>query len=276
MAYKTILVHLDRGKHVSTRVEVAAKLALDFQAHLTGLYAVNPIATYTSADPSLLAVNTQVFEEQAQHARRLFGERARRAGLNGAEFRSTLGDALDQLSMHARYADLVVVGQTDPDEGETGVAASFPQVAALATGRPLLVIPYYASAFENLGREVLVAWNASREAARAVTDALPLLQRARKVTVLAIKQKSGSLAHGDIPGADMALYLARHGVKAEAAQSYADGIEVGDELLARAADLQSDLIVMGAYGHSRLREIVLGGVTRNLMSHMTAPVLMAH
>jgi nucleotide-binding universal stress UspA family protein len=138
-----------------------------------------------------------------------------------------------------------------------------------------LVVPY-AGRFERIGERVLVAWNASREAARAVSDSLPLLSRAKSVTVMAVNPKSGPNAHGDVPGADIALFLARHGIKTEATQVFADDVDIGDMLLSRAADLGTDLLVMGAYGRSRLTELMLGGATRQILSEMTIPVLMSH
>jgi nucleotide-binding universal stress UspA family protein len=127
-----------------------------------------------------------------------------------------------------------------------------------------------------MGRNVLVAWNGSREATRAVNDALPILERAEKVTVLAVNPRKGGGDHGDIPSADIALHLARHGVKAEASQTVSNELEVGDTILSRLADFGSDLVVMGAYGHSRMRELLMGGVTRELLQHMTVPVLLSH
>ena len=139
----------------------------------------------------------------------------------------------------------------------------------------MLVVPY---AFERrpVGRRVLVAWNASREAARAVSDALPLLKRAGQVDVVAFEPGKSGAAHGEEPGADIALYLARHGVKVTVSRVDAPDLDVGNQLLSRAFDLSADLIVMGAWGHSRLRELVLGGVTRTVLESMTVPVLMAH
>ena len=122
----------------------------------------------------------------------------------------------------------------------------------------------------------MVAWDASRLATRAVNDALPILRKASKVHLLAINPEGGREGHGDVPGADIGLHLARHGVKAEASSIHAEDLEAGDALLSRAADFGADLIVMGAYGHSRWRELVLGGVTRHLLNHMTAPVFMSH
>jgi nucleotide-binding universal stress UspA family protein len=279
MEYKTIVVHLDDGKHCKARIGVASQLARLFDAHLVGSYAVDPPEPSPLSDtayPRLRAARITDMEERANAAATLFDAAMRTAGFAAPEFRKGEGGAVDAMTLHARYADLIVIGQTDPDDYQTGVATTFPGLVALSSGRPSLIVPYYAEAFPKLGTNVLVAWNGSREATRAVTDALPLLRRAKQVTVMPVHAKPRRDTHGEMPGSDIALYLARHGVNAEVRQSYADAIGVGDELLARASDMDSDLIVMGAYGHSRLREIVLGGVTQTLMKHMTVPVLMAH
>jgi nucleotide-binding universal stress UspA family protein len=145
----------------------------------------------------------------------------------------------------------------------------------MQAGRPVLVYPY-AGKFDAAPKHVLISWNASREATRAVTDAIPFLRAAQKVTVLAINPKTSAEGHGDIPAADIALYLSRHGVKAEAMADPAVQIDIGNYLLSRAADLSVDMIVMGAYGHARMRELVFGGVTQTIMREMTVPVLLSH
>jgi nucleotide-binding universal stress UspA family protein len=141
--------------------------------------------------------------------------------------------------------------------------------------RPLLVVPYD-WAPGPLGERVLVAWDASREAARAVNDALPILEQAASVLVVSINPKSTPLGHGELPGADIALHLARHDIDVEVQSIEVDQMEVGEALLSFASDGSRDLLVMGAYAHSRIRELVLGGVTRAVLAHMTLPVLMAH
>jgi nucleotide-binding universal stress UspA family protein len=127
-----------------------------------------------------------------------------------------------------------------------------------------------------MGNRIVVAWSGSRESVRAVSDAMPFLRRAKEVIVLAINPRHGPDGHGDIPAADISLHLARHGVRADAQDITTDQIEVGDVLLSRAADESADLVVMGAYGHSRFRELILGGATRHLLQHMTVPILMSH
>ena len=181
-------------------------------------------------------------------------------------------DPAAAVRLSARYADLVVAGQPEAeDEGELrGLADEL----TLSAGRPVLFVPY-AGKFEKVGERVLVAWDGGREAARAVSDALPFLQRAKAVEV-AVFDPERSSRHGQEPGADIGLYLSRHGIKVQVARQSGAGFDVGAQILSRAADTSADLIVMGGYGHARVRELVLGGVTRSLLQAMTVPVLMSH
>jgi nucleotide-binding universal stress UspA family protein len=202
-----------------------------------------------------------------------FKARIARDGLAG-EWRQVEGVLASQIATQGRYSDLVVVGQAAPEGG--GPEDNLHIEAALFdTGRPALVVPHAGPA-GSLGRRVLVAWNGSREAARAVHDALPLMAGAEAVTVVTIDPESGPDAHGEEPGADIARHLARHGLPVTVRRVVGSGIAAGDLLLNEAADLGADLIVMGAYGRSRLREFVLGGATRTMLRQMTVPVLMAH
>lgn len=280
MTHKVILAVLDNSKHVPGVVSVAADLAQRAGAHLIGLHAVHAEAGSHELQDPLLAARTEAYarkhDEQARRSEAAFQQYTQAVLGDKAEFRRADQDSLSAVIVNARYADLVVMGQRDPDETNTGVPASIVERAVLAVGRPVLVVPYFANAYPSLGRNVLVAWNGSRESVRAVNDAMPLLQRAERVVVMAVNPGNGRRDHGEMPGADLALYLARHGVKAEARASVALEIGAGDELLARASDMGTDLLVMGAYGHSRLQELVMGGVTQTMMEHMTVPVLMSH
>jgi nucleotide-binding universal stress UspA family protein len=279
MTYKSVLVHLDDDRHCDARVGIAARMAADFGAHLAGLYVMSrpELPRYARSRMGADLFHDKVAElqrEQADAATARFADHTARSGMAGAEMRVSHKDPVDVVTLHARYADLLVMGQSDPEEDQAMMNADFVDQVLLSAGRPVLVIPY-AGTFPTIGKNVMVAWNATREAARAVTDALPLLRRAEKVTVFAVNPgKTGD--HGKQPGADISLFLARHGVKVEAAASESGGMEVGPWLLSRAADLGADLIVMGGYGHSRLRELALGGVTRTMLHHMTIPVMMSH
>lgn len=279
MTIKNILVHVDHGKAMPARVDYALRLARQCDAHLTGLHCVTPIYLpgYLRAELPEPVLRAQSEREAAERvADKAAFDRAVAASGHAAksEWRAVQGDSIDALVLHGRYADLVVVGQSDAEDARDDIV-DLPGAVALELGRPVLAVPH-SGTFDRIGEHVLVAWNASREATRAVNDAMPILAKAKKVTVLAVNPHGGTHGHGAQPGADIALHLARHGVKAEAAQLSTDDLDPGDLLLSRAADLGADLIVMGAYGRSRLREMVLGGVTRHMMQHMTVPVLLSH
>ncbi len=274
---KDILVHIDASKECDERLKVAAILARAHEAHLTGAYVVTrsqiPSHLEVQIPKDLIARADAARFAAAAIARGRFDESCRQAGVS-CEWRQSEGSLVEALSLSARYADLAVVSQRNP-EGESFDTGEMPDRFILSSGRPSLVVPYV-GAFSKIGHTVVVSWDASRLATRAVNDALPILRRAAKVCLLAINPKGGAEGHGDLPGADIGLHLARHGVKAEASSLRADDIDVGDALLSRAADLGADLIVMGAYGHARWRELALGGVTRHMLAHMTVPVFMSH
>ena len=276
MTYKTILVHVDNGKFCPARLEMAVHLTRRFDAHLVGLHALTAVRLPPYAIPAtgttMSEAQTVVACEQASRAQSLFVNATAGAGLTSVEWRVSADDAVDATTLHARYADLVVLGQPRERDG-SGVEMDFPERVILAAGRPVLMVPY-AGKFDGVGKRVLVAWNAGREATRALTDAIPLLREAEQVHVVAFNPEGA--AHGAVPGADIGLYLARHGVPVEVAYHRADDIDVGNQMLSRVADLGIDLIVMGAYGHSRLRELVMGGASRTILQSMTAPVLLSH
>ena len=284
--FKDILVHLDEGPRSATRQKVAVDLARRQGAHLTGIFVLDipgsdlfygagmPYAGGGGMTEMVNALRAEA-SSRADAIGENFRETARREGLE-SEWRVVEGDTVSLLALHARYSDLTILEQPNDEESFKGPSSDAVLVnVMLSSGRPVLAIPY-AGEFEHIGERVLVAWNASREATRAVSDALPLLRTAKTVTVLAINPKHGIEGHGDVPAADIALHLARHGVKAEAAHTVAKDISEGDALLSYAADLGVDLIVCGGYGHSRAREMVFGGVTRTLLQEMTVPMLLSH
>ncbi len=282
MSYKDLLVVLDSDAASRRRIDLAAGLAERFAAHLVGLYPlpVPEVPHHLSYyDPAVLNPFFLDLRQQAQAAseeeREAFEHAASLRGLS-AEWRVVAeGGAQADAALHARYVDLTILGQLDPDRGDVELIRPRPEQVTLASGRPILVVPY-AGQFATVGRRVLIGWNASREATRAVNDAMPLLMAADIVTVLTIDAREGPGAHGERPGADISLHLARHGVKAEIERTVSAGIAPGEVLLSRAADLGADLLVIGAYGHSRVRELLLGGATRSILQSMTLPVLMSH
>ena len=275
--YKNILVHYDASRLAPRRLEYAIGIARTFEARIACLFALDAISPPAADDNrrrTFVEMIKELRREAMQQARTDYEACLRRTGFEAAEWRSTELDALDAVSLHARYADLVVIGQSYAEEGG-GVARAFERDLALAAGRPVVVVPY---AFEQKPdtRRILIAWNASREAARAVSDAMPFLKRATHVEVVTINARASLAGHGEEPGADIGLFLARHGVKVVVSQLEVPDVDAGNVLLSRAYDMQADLIVSGAWGHSRLRERVLGGVTRTLLESMTVPVLMSH
>jgi nucleotide-binding universal stress UspA family protein len=178
------------------------------------------------------------------------------------------------LAMHARYADMLLLNQHDPDSESTHFDYDAPAQVALLSARPVMVIPE-AGQFDVIGRRVVIAWNATREAVRAATAALPLLMRAESVDIVVVDEgKRMTTSYGDGPGSDIALYLTRHSVKSTVLR-VPRGRSVSEALQSIMADQGADLLCMGAYGHSRFRELVLGGVTRDIMRHMTLPTLIA-
>ena len=280
MSYKDLLVVLGSDAASRGRMALAAALSERFAAHLVGLYPF-PVPdiprTLGYYNPSLFDPIFRELREKAQEVcdreREAFEHAASLRGLS-AEWRVTEGLEADP-AVHARYVDLTILGQLDPDGGDTELIRPRPELVALASGRPILAVPY-AGQFETVGRRVLIGWNATREATRAVNDAMPLLAGADVVTVLTIDAREGPDAHGELPGADISLHLTRHGVKATIERTVSAGVPAGEVLLSRAADLGADLLVIGAYGHSRMRELLLGGATRSILQSMTVPVLMSH
>jgi nucleotide-binding universal stress UspA family protein len=280
MSYKTILVHCDAGRSVAARLEIAVGLAEQHKAHLVGLHARPPFEP-PIYDNSGYALNLflQSHEEAVKSSEAASSEafaKATKGKSITSEWRSTNGHADALLKVHARYADLTIVGQSDPD-AKTGLPlpVDLPESVALASARGTLAVPYI-GALKTPGSKVMLCWNASRESARAASEALPILKQATSVTVLIVEPKATATGHGSEPGADVATWLSRHGVIVTVQRDVAADGDVGSLILSRAMDHGSDLIVMGIYGHSRLRELVLGGASRTLLASMTVPVLMAH
>lgn len=284
MAFKDILVSLDTTPAARLRLDLAADLARRFDAHLVGLHTTLAVGAaqdhgyFEVFDRSILEPLYRDFSgrmrAEAEQTRQMFADTTGRLGLS-AEWRVALGYPSQTTALHGRYADLIVLGQIDPDDPRAPLYRPLPEEVALAVGRPVLIVPY-AGHWDNIGRRVLVGWDTSREATRAINDAMPLLCAAEAVTVLAIDPATVPTGHGEMPGADIALHLARHGVKATIEATVSAGIGVGNVLLSRASDIEADLLVMGGYGHSRLRQLMLGGATRTVIESMTLPVLMSH
>jgi nucleotide-binding universal stress UspA family protein len=272
MAYKDLLVHQNDENSSKRNLDVAIGLAQRFDAHLTGVHVLNyPTVPGMGQAEVPVEIIQQRYEEMralAEERKKAFDARIGKDGVRG-EFRVMEGDPVEAVALCAHYCDLAIVGQPDPDN--PSLFDRVPEGLVMAAGRPVLVVPYTSTA-ADFGKRALVAWNGTREATRAVHDAMPFLSAAEAVFVFCVNPDDS----GHIAGADLALHLSRHGVKAEPKHIVAPDLDVGDALLSTASDLDVDLIVMGAYGHSRLRELVLGGATRDLFNAMTCPVIFSH
>jgi nucleotide-binding universal stress UspA family protein len=274
---KDVVVFLDGRREGSGVIEFAAKLSEEHGAHLTGAFVWPPMSAEGSAAylrgraiKELIASYNAEVGQREKSLRESFERAASRSGLQ-AEWRSVRHLMARDMVAHARYADLAIVGRPDP-VGQEGIPLDLPQTLVLASGRPVILLPPEPPA--SAGRRVLIGWNAEREATRAVADALPFLARADAVELLVVDhERTGE--HGEEPGADIARHLARHGVQVDVRTMSSGGEGVGRVLLSRAAAFGADLVVMGAYGHSRLTEIVFGGATRTVLHEAGLPVLMS-
>ena len=283
MSYKTNLLHVDQSKNAIDRIKLAAAIAKNEKAHLIGA-ALTGVSRYIqqtglmgNSDPHLtthLSAHLELLRRRAREALGNFESIAQAMEVDSFETTLIDDEAGAGICLQARYSDLVVIGQTDLDQPSPAVMPDFPEYVVLNSGRPVMIVPY-AGKFNAVGTRVFVAWDASAGATRAVTNAIPILRRADIVEVAVFNAASQGDAHGELPGADIVQYLARHGIRVDVLNEKTD-TDIGNALLSRATDFGSDLIVMGGYGHSRFREILLGGVTRTLLESMTIPVLMSH
>ena len=280
MSYKTILVSLNEVGRLAELVAAAATLGRDTGAHVSGLYVVPAVQVYPSvgfeAAPQVFEGNRTFFKDNAQRVKQAFEEALRREGLphDFHQIDARTPVIADEVIAAGRSADLLVVSATNPDE-ITGVERDFVEQVVMAVGRPVVVLPYQGDAAISL-KEIVIGWDGGREAARATFDALPLLKKAAKVRVVRIDPQKDVSLRGSVAGADLAESLARHGVKAEAQGYPTEGLDEGQALMRCAEDCGAGLIVMGAYGHSRLAEFIFGGATRFVLNRMSHPVLMSH
>jgi nucleotide-binding universal stress UspA family protein len=275
MSIKTILVHLADDRAHLKRLEAGFDLARQFDAHLTALYVTTPVSmpaavTGRGASHAYIAQATELSREKALRLEGEFRERCRRQGLAG-EWRCEAGDHLDRLEFHSRYSDLAIVSPGKAETLEDQVALVMPEQLPLTATCPVLIVPD-PWAGKSIGTRTVVSWKSTKESARAVHGALPLLAKADSVRVITIDE--GRSDH--LPAAEIATYLARHGIKVETAALPGRDDKVGSIILADAMEQGADLLVMGAYGHHRLRELVFGGTTRHVLYHAKLPLLMMH
>jgi len=273
---KDIVVNLSGPGQTDFAVKYALSVARAFGAHLTGIaFLYDPVIP----DGALGGVPVQLIEAQreenskvAQSAVQLFEENARAAGVSASSrtVEASVGGGATVFAKIARRFDLVVLGQSQREHGASEEVMI--EAALFESGRPLMLVPYIQREGLALNR-VLLCWDGSRTAARAIGDAMPLLERAKEVDVVIVAEER---KEEDMTGAHMAEHLARHGISATVKRLVKGDISIDSVVLSYAADMGADLIVMGGYGHSRFREFILGGMTRGILESMTVPVLMSH
>ncbi len=277
MALKDILVHTDSTALSVKRFKLGLKLAKRHGATLFCLY--------TQATPLSLGISNNKEKRRKLHKKAsdehfaLMSKLAEKAGVaiewSTSKLPNSEDDVTDQLIHEAQHMDLVIVGQFHHKSAAGILPNDLAERLVLETGRPTLIVPY-AGDFKDIGKRALVAWNTGRESVRAVNDAIPLFKEAKRVNVIAINPKKGKKRHGENPAADITAHLVRHGIPAVAEHLATKDVDAANMLLSCAADESADMIVMGAYGHHRFRELILGGVTHDILKHMTVPVLMSH
>lgn len=274
MSCKDILVVVDPSKAGTNAVRCSAGLAAEHEAHLTGLYlGYNPITGFAEAQipADLLQQHQDNLARAEDKARDEFEKICRAAGV-GWEWRSAWEAQTSALALGARYVDMVAMSGAASNTADL-VGHRYADGVVISAGRPVLLFPE-AYTWDKGFQKIMVAWDGSREATRALHDALPFLTRAREVIVMEVTGEGDAQARD--PASDIARHLARHGVATETTHAVKGDLSVGDELLDASADSGADLIVAGAYGHSRLREYALGGVTRHLMMHLSIPMFFSH
>ena len=256
---RDIVVNLPIDSNRTAAADYAISVAQAFCAHVAGIA--------FAYDARTCAV------EAAEAAVARFEAATKRSGLSAScqTFPASFVGAADLFGRIARRFDLSIVGQTEP--GDAVPDDLIIESALFDSGRPVIVVPYIQKQGLKLDR-VLVGWDGGRNAARAIADSLPFLNRAKVIDIVTVT--TGRSKSDEVPGADIAHHLARHGVRVEIQKLVAPDVDVPNAILSYAADTSADFLVMGGYGHSRLREFVLGGATRGILTSMTIPVLMSH
>lgn len=276
MAIRDIVVCTDNSRSLKATIGVAADVAIRHRAHLTGFQVIPTLAVPAYAlypvGPDVLEAQRQAAEDRAQQARTVF-EDATASMKATCGWRQVEGDPAREICAQSHYADLVVMSQPDAHDPDS-LSQQVVEDVLLGSSAPVLIIPYIGHSSDP-PRQVMIAWDGSRESARAAHDALAFISEANQVSVVTVSKNGGDRGT-TAAGTELAEHLARHGFAVSCREVPAGNLSTGDSLLSLCADESTDLLVMGAYGHTRLREVVLGGATDHLLRHMTVPVLMAH
>jgi nucleotide-binding universal stress UspA family protein len=275
--FKDIIAYLNVSKGSESIADFAVSVASSLEAHITGIAMVfvlnTPGASMGYLPLEKIEPRQREYEAAAKTARDRFAAATARAGVSAEPqlLHTSFANAANLFGSIARRFDLAIVGQAKPDGNV--VEAMISESTLFESGRPVIIVPYIQKAPIKLDR-IMVCWDGSRSAARAIADAMPFLERAKNVEVVIVTNERRK--RDEIEGADMGQHLARHGLKVEVTRITHGDLDVADALLSHSMDASADFMVMGGYGHSRLREFVLGGVTRTILRTMTLPTLMSH
>jgi nucleotide-binding universal stress UspA family protein len=274
---KDIIVNLSVTKEGSVVGKYAVSVAAALEAHLTGVaFIYDPVVPISGAGyipAEVIEIQREDNETAADAAIKSFTTATDQAGISAEPLitNASLAGAGDHFARMARRFDLAIVGQAEPEI--SSMEQVIGETALFESGRPMIMVPYIQKApFKT--DNVMICWDGSRTAARAVADAIPIIRKSGRVEIVIVTNERGK--EDEIEGADIGQHLARHGLKVDVHRISGGNIDVADALLSHAADSSADLMVMGGYGHSRLREFVLGGVTRSIFGSMTVPVLLSH
>lgn len=289
MPLKDIFVCVDNSPASKTRLQSAVNLALAHEAHLTGIYVAPPpklphrtgpsshvlvgfLAEAVRADAQRRKAIAEIFERTrlaAESVERNFLEQVRRVGI-AHDWIYAEGDLLNALVLHARFCDVLLIGQP---AGEWTLGDSPTDRLIIETGLPTLVVPAMGT-YPEIGKRIMIAWDRSPLATRAVNNARPFLRMAKEVRILSVNLESTK--RDILPGSGIVEHLARHGIKATALRVTVKDPVLSDVILSRAKEEKTDLLVMGAYGNRGLRERILGGITSAIIKQATIPVLLSH
>ncbi|MFY9769533.1 MAG: universal stress protein [Xanthobacteraceae bacterium] len=274
---KDIIVNLSVTKEGSVVGKYAVSVAAALEAHLTGVaFIYDPVVPISGAGyipAEVIEIQREDNETAADAAIKSFTAATDQAGISAEPLitNASLAGAGDHFARMARRFDLAIVGQAEPEI--SSMEQIIGETTLFESGRPMIMVPYIQKApFKT--DNVMICWDGSRTAARAVADAIPIIRKSGRVEIVIVASDRGK--RDEIEGADIGQHLARHGLKVDVHRISGGNIDVGDALLSHAADSGADFMVMGGYGHSRLREFVLGGVTRSIFGSMTLPVLLSH
>jgi nucleotide-binding universal stress UspA family protein len=283
MTYKTILVSLNNIEQQKALLQVCSIIARKDEAHVVGLYVVPAVQVFSNveaATPVVISDYHDYFENRRQATRDHFEAFLNKEGLQGEwhPVNSNSPDVASSTVAEAKKADVVIVShsQSSPQSGEEKEMLAR---LVLESGRPVLIVPgkgKITTFKSSLAEKAIVGVNGSRESTRAMFDAIPLLKNCAEVRVVWVDPYKHRDEAGEVPGSEEAALLARHGIKAVAEAMMADGRDPGEALLMRGKDLGAGLVVLGAYGHSRLREYIFGGATRYVLQNLNVPILMSH